>query len=82
MNIKVNTYKDITPALRKEMVWHELGRVQQIIGHLYKQDNWKFDDPYMEKVYYDLNAMCVKLSEDGDMAWQLKEKEKEPCDTK
>lgn len=75
MNIKVNSTKEITDPLKKEMVWRAIGHTQDLIDNLYrvKDGTWHFTDEKMEEIFYKLNEMAIDLANDKDMAWQLEE---------
>lgn len=74
MKIKVNNNKEITEPLKKEMVWRAVGNVQDTIEYLYKKrGQCGFTNSQMEEIFYKLNDICMELSNDEDMEWQLEE---------
>ena len=73
-------YKSLTDdeeAKKIEMVYNAIGYAKDMIGMIYKPANNPYTNPMTditdEKIrdyYYELNRMCVDLSERNAMIWQ------------
>lgn len=82
-------YKDLDEETKRnkeakqiEAVWKILGNAKEAIAMVYKPENKTYsrpaDDITDEKIsqyYYDLNHMCIELSDRNVMLWQKEENE-------
>lgn len=69
-------------AKQLEMVYNAIGYAKDTIAMIYKPDDKPYTNPMTditdEKIrdyYYELNSMCVDLSERNVMIWQKEENE-------
>ena len=73
MKIKINTNKEISEALKLEMVWQQVIALQRQLEYLYMDKGRVWTNKEMEELYFTLNEFCYNLSDRGEMEWQLNE---------